>query len=103
MDNVVNQLGLALAAIHTTTELVTHTMYNLIEHPEYIDCLRQEIRKVVGEGGWKKSSLYSLKLMDSVLKETQRLHMPDFGMSILLTSKIYLSNASESRKHGSDC
>ncbi|PSN71499.1 cytochrome P450 [Corynespora cassiicola Philippines] len=93
MDNVVNQLGLAWATIHTTTELVTHTMYDLIEHPEYIDRLREEIRKVVGEGGWKKSSLYSLKLMDSVLKETQRLHMPDFGnMARIARKKVPLSD-----------
>ena len=88
VDNAANQLGLALAAIHTTTELITHTMYVLIEHPEYIERLRGEIRVTLGEGGWKKSSLYNLKLMDSVLKESQRLHMPDFGKALRFITSV---------------
>lgn len=79
IDNAIYQLGLAVAAIHTTTELITHTLFDLLEHPGYIDRLREEIRSVLSVGGWRKSSLYNLKLMDSALKETQRLHMPDYG------------------------
>lgn len=79
IDNAVFQLGLALAAIHTTTEQVTHIMFELLDHPEYIDRLRDEITQTVGVGGWKKSSLYNLKLMDSVLKETLRVHVSDVG------------------------
>ncbi|KPM45297.1 hypothetical protein AK830_g1253 [Neonectria ditissima] len=40
--------------------------------PQVIDDLRREIVAVIGEGGWKKTSLHNLKLMDSVLKESQR-------------------------------
>ncbi|OOF99129.1 hypothetical protein ASPCADRAFT_513213 [Aspergillus carbonarius ITEM 5010] len=69
------QVGLSLAAIHTTSHLLTNVMYDLTAYPEYIQPLRDEIKAVVTEdGGLKKTSLTKLKLMDSVLKETQRMH-----------------------------
>lgn len=67
------QLTLALSAIHTTTDLLTTTMYELLQHPEVIPALREEIIDVVKDEGLKHSSLYNLKLMDSVIKEAQRL------------------------------
>ncbi|KAJ5987871.1 hypothetical protein N7481_003081 [Penicillium waksmanii] len=73
--NVSNgQIALSMAAIHTTSNLLTNIMYDLAAYPEYIQPLRDEIRAVVAEDGClKKSSLLKLKLMDSVMKETQRL------------------------------
>lgn len=69
------QLGLALAAIHTTSNLLTNIMYDLAAHPEYIQPLRDEIKAVFAEDGkLKKTSLLKLKLMDSMMKETQRTH-----------------------------
>ncbi|XEU96046.1 hypothetical protein FSHL1_001331 [Fusarium sambucinum] len=67
------QLGLSMAAIHTTTDLLTETMVQIMLHPELFVALRDEISKVLGADGWKKTSLYNLKLLDSVLKESQRL------------------------------
>lgn len=67
------QLTLALSAIHTTTDLLTTTMYELLQNPDTIQLLRDEIISVISEGGLKHSSLYNLKLMDSVIKEAQRL------------------------------
>lgn len=67
------QLTLSFVAIHTTADMLTQVMFDLAEHPEYIDPLRQEAVRVLGEHGWRKTSLYGLKLMDSVLKEVQRL------------------------------
>lgn len=72
-DPVAAQLNLSLAAIHTTSELVTQVIYDLITNPDVIKPLREEIDNVLADGGWKKSSLYNMKLLDSVLKETQRL------------------------------
>lgn len=48
-------------------------MFNLAEHPQFIQPLRDEVINVIGRQGWKKSFLYNLKLLDSVLKESQRL------------------------------
>lgn len=67
------QLTLALSAIHTTTDLLTTTMYELLQSPDTIQLLRDEIVSVIPDGGLKHSSLYNLKLMDSVIKEAQRL------------------------------
>jgi hypothetical protein len=50
-------------------------MYDLAAYPEYIQPLRDEICAVAGEDGvLKKTSLLKLKKMDSVMKESQRMH-----------------------------
>ncbi|KAF9878114.1 cytochrome p450 monooxygenase [Colletotrichum karsti] len=67
------QLMLGAVAIHTTADLVAQAMYDIMQHPELIQPLREEIIQTISEGGWKKTSLYNMKLMDSVLKESQRL------------------------------
>lgn len=72
-DPVVSQLGLAFAAIHTTSDLVGKVLVDLCRHPELIAPLREEVISVIREHGWQKASFYKLKLMDSIMKETQRL------------------------------
>ncbi|KZL84776.1 ent-kaurene oxidase [Colletotrichum incanum] len=72
-DVVGAQLGLSVVAIHTTTDLLVETMLRIAEHPELFDALRKEIVEVLGVEGWKKTALFNMKLMDSVLKESQRL------------------------------
>lgn len=72
-DQATSQVGLALAAIHTTSNLLTNVMYDLAAYPEYIQPLRDEIRSVAAHDGvLQKTSLLKLKLMDSVMKESQR-------------------------------
>ncbi|KAJ5627427.1 hypothetical protein N7528_004854 [Penicillium herquei] len=74
-DMTRGQVGLSLAAIHTTSNLLTNIMYDLAAYPEYIQPLRDEIAAMIAEDGiLKKSSLLKLKLMDSVMKESQRMH-----------------------------
>lgn len=75
------QLIMGSVAVHTTADLVTQTMYDILQHPELIEPLREEVIRVIGEGGWKKTSLHNLKLMDSVIKESQRLKPVQIGMS----------------------
>ncbi|KAF1362273.1 putative cytochrome P450 [Lizonia empirigonia] len=87
------QLTLALSAIHTTTDLLTTTMYELLQHPEVIPALREEIIDVVRDEGLKHSSLYNLKLMDSVVKEAQRLKpVLSINMVRKATGDIQLAN-----------
>lgn len=75
MDRSRGQVGLSMAAIHTTSNLLTNIMYDLAAYPEYIQPMRDEIRAVAAEDGiFKKTSLLKLKLMDSVMKESQRVH-----------------------------
>ncbi|KAG7284932.1 hypothetical protein NEMBOFW57_009547 [Staphylotrichum longicolle] len=72
-DPTIAQLTLSFAAIHTTTELVTQVMTDVARHPEIIDELRHEMVQVLRDGGWKKTSLYNMKLLDSVIKESLRI------------------------------
>lgn len=69
------QLSLSAAAMHTTSDLLTNAMYDLCANPEYFEPLREEIMAVLKEDGWKKTSLYKMKLLDSFMKESQR-HTP---------------------------
>ncbi|KAF7594216.1 hypothetical protein BBP40_009920 [Aspergillus hancockii] len=72
-NETVSQIGLSVAAIHTTSNMITNVMYDLTAYPEYIQPLRDEIKAIVEEDGvLKKTSLIKMKLMDSVMKESQR-------------------------------
>lgn len=72
-DPIISQLGLSFAAIHTTSDLLGKVIVDLCRHPELIPPLREEIISVIKTYGWQKTSFYKLKLMDSVMKETQRM------------------------------
>lgn len=78
-DPVTAQVMMSLAAIHTLSDALTQVLHDLCEHPEVMQRLREEIGSVVHEHGWQKSTLYNLKLMDSVLKESQRLKPAALG------------------------
>lgn len=77
MTNV--QLMLSVAAIHTTSDFITEALYDICAYPEYIEPLREEMLRVIGDQGWKKTSLQEMKLLDSFLKESQRLSPASLG------------------------
>ncbi|KAG8158942.1 hypothetical protein KVR01_011385 [Diaporthe batatas] len=66
-------ITLSIVAIHTTSDLMSEIMIQLARHPEMFQPLRKEIVEVLSRDGLKKTALYNLKLMDSVIKECQRL------------------------------
>lgn len=72
-DPAIEQMTLTLVANHTTSDLTHQVMLDIATHPELVQPLREEVIRVLSADGLKKVSLYKLKLMDSVLKETQRL------------------------------
>ncbi|KAH7069376.1 cytochrome P450 monooxygenase-like protein [Paraphoma chrysanthemicola] len=72
-DPAVYQMLLTVAAIHTTSDLLSQIMMRLGNEPRLIDDLRAEIISVLGAEGFSKASIANLKLMDSALKETQRI------------------------------
>ena len=77
---ILAQLRLSVASIHTTSNLLTNVVYDLAAYPEHIQPLRDEIKAIVEEDGiLKKAGLAKMKLMDSVLKESQRLHPSSMG------------------------
>ena len=67
-------LLIVLGAAHTTTMAGTHAVYDLTAHPEYLEPLREEVSSQLREEkGWNKTVLSKMKMMDSFLKESQRL------------------------------
>lgn len=66
------QLGLSILANASSTDLISQNILDLCRNPELMEPLRDEVLRETS-GGWKTSSLYGLRLMDSVLKETLRL------------------------------
>ncbi|KIL86300.1 hypothetical protein FAVG1_10698 [Fusarium avenaceum] len=92
-DPACAQLSLSVAALHSTTDFFTQVMFDIAKNPELIQPLRDEVISVLGQHGWSKHSLYNLKLMDSVLKESQRLKpIAIASMRRYTTSDIKLSD-----------
>jgi hypothetical protein len=69
----ISQLLLSMAAIHTSADMLTQVLFDIAEREDLVAALREEIMTVVRDNGWSKISLYKLVLMDSTIKESQRL------------------------------
>ncbi|SMY26650.1 unnamed protein product [Zymoseptoria tritici ST99CH_1A5] len=82
-----SQLTLSIAAIHTTSDLLGQTVLNLCVHPELLEPLRQEAISVLKSYGWQKQALTELRLMDSCLKETQRMKPVQLASSNRLATR----------------
>ncbi|KAK1658041.1 P450 monooxygenase [Colletotrichum godetiae] len=67
------QLAMHFAGIYATSDLLIGSLVDICRHPEIIEPLRQEIRTCISEGGWTPASLFKMKLLDSCMKETQRI------------------------------
>lgn len=72
-DQATMQLTLSVVAIHTTSDMTTQAIFVLCEREELVQELRKEVLSVISQEGWKKTALYKLQLMDSFLKESQRM------------------------------
>ncbi|CEJ58143.1 hypothetical protein PMG11_06813 [Penicillium brasilianum] len=91
---VLAQISLAAAAIDTTSDLIIQTLTDICRFPDsekLQEELREEMVRVLRADGWEKSAMYNLKLLDSVLKETQRVKpVVVFGMGRYVTEQITL-------------
>lgn len=69
-----------LLKLHTMTSATLHALFDLCTMPQYIEDLRSEAVEALEQtnGGWQLSTTKSMKLMDSFLKESQRLNPPNF-------------------------
>ncbi|KAF4834354.1 Cytochrome P450 monooygenase 1 [Colletotrichum tropicale] len=72
-DPVAFQLMISFVAIHTTYDLLGRVLLLLAEHQETIKPLRQEMVEVLQAEGWSKTALNHMKLLDSTIKECQRI------------------------------
>ncbi|TLS22683.1 uncharacterized protein PpBr36_06765 [Pyricularia pennisetigena] len=91
MDAASAQIALSLVAIHTTTDLLTQALIDLARYPEFVAPLRQEVIEVLGTHGLTKMAFQKLNLMDSCLKESQRLR-PIFNVFGLVAS-VFIGTA----------
>lgn len=72
-DHAAAQLAFAVSALHTTTELLKQTLLDICTHPELIQPIRDEVTEAVSQDGWTTAGLFKMQLLDSVIKESQRL------------------------------
>lgn len=91
-DPVNAQITLSTVAIDTTTDLLQEAMLQIARHPEIVQPLRDEVVEVLGKQGLQKTALYNLKLMDSALKEAQRLKPILIGIRRSALADVELSN-----------
>ncbi|KAF7944223.1 hypothetical protein EAE96_010625 [Botrytis aclada] len=103
------QLILSFASIHTTATAVTHLLFDLAAHPQFIEPLRQEIDQVLTDNDWKddngikdlkQSALPKLKKLDSFLKESQRLSPLDLVFNMRSTTSPLRLSTSETLPTG---
>jgi len=73
IDNLVTFLG---AGHETTAKALTWTLYLLARSPEWQTRLREEVRRVLGDGPVTRDNLPALKLTEQVFKEAMRLYPP---------------------------
>jgi len=74
LDLVLRILTVNFGAIHTSTKTLTHSLYDLAIHPEYVEDMRKEAEAVIAEDGWTKAAMQKMRKIDSFLKESQRLN-----------------------------
>ncbi|KAF5350114.1 hypothetical protein D9756_009061 [Leucocoprinus leucothites] len=80
-DIAIRIIWLNVAAIRTTSAILTHVLFDLAIYKSYIEPLREEISTIVEAEGWNKVSIEKMKKLDSFMKESQRVHGSDAVMS----------------------
>ncbi|KAK9426645.1 putative Cytochrome P450 [Seiridium unicorne] len=64
----------AFASVHTSVSTIVDLIYDLCEHPEYCDILREEYQGIAdAKGTIPKTGFSKMVKMDSIMKESQRL------------------------------
>ncbi|KAJ7309361.1 cytochrome P450 [Mycena albidolilacea] len=70
---VLRVLSTNFAALHTTSMMFTHAIFDLMTRPELMQPFREEAERVVAEEDWTKNTVNNMVKIDSFLRETQRL------------------------------
>jgi hypothetical protein len=79
-DAAAAQIAFAISAMHTTSELLKQAILDICINPELVPVLREEARKDVEESGWSTAGVFKMQLLDSAIKETQRIKPGSLGM-----------------------
>jgi len=72
-DASLAQMVLAFVSAHTTTDLLTQVLIDVSQHEYIVQPLRDEIREATERHGITAVALQAMGLLDSVIKESQRL------------------------------
>jgi len=81
-QELAEEMGTLLAAGHeTTATALAWAFFHILEHPEVLDRLEEELRRVVGDGPLRSEHVPELKYLDATVKEALRLTpiIPDVG------------------------
>jgi len=76
---LVESLQLMVAGNETSSTALAWTFYLLAKHPEYIEQIREEVDRVIGDGPADMGSLHKLERTLCVMDEAMRLY-PSFWM-----------------------
>lgn len=87
-DNLANRFVYTImGSIRSVVEVVMNCLYELVERPEYIEPIREEMRQVMEEdGGWGKRTAGRLLKTDSFIKEISR-HYPPSALAFRRITK----------------
>ncbi|KAL1862626.1 hypothetical protein Daus18300_008423 [Diaporthe australafricana] len=67
----------AIGSLFTVSAALVDCVYDLAAYPEHLAPLREEVERVLKEdGGWQKGTAAKLEMMDSFMKESQRVNAP---------------------------
>ncbi|KAF4964434.1 hypothetical protein FSARC_7620 [Fusarium sarcochroum] len=94
-SHTIAQINLCVAAIQSMSSTVTQCLMDLATHPEYAPELLKEVQRVrEARGGViDKQALTDMWMLDSFIKETQRLNPPDLtSFQRKALSDVTLSN-----------
>ncbi|KAF8919033.1 cytochrome P450 [Mucidula mucida] len=75
---------LNMAASTSASSSITYGLFHLATHPALIGPLVEEATRTIGEKGWSKSSLDSMRLLESFERENLRYH----GAGVLTMNRL---------------
>ncbi|OAG44392.1 hypothetical protein AYO21_01388 [Fonsecaea monophora] len=90
-DIMMRLVHILTAAVHTSSVTYLNALYDLAQHPEVHDELREEINNVFAseDGVWKKQGLTKAMKLDSFIKESARFHPFQAGTMDRIAMKDY--------------
>ncbi len=71
----------------SSLQSITHALYDLAAHPEFIRLLRDEMEPIIAAEGWTKAAMGKMWKLDSLLKESSRIN----GISLSTPAAARLS------------
>jgi len=76
-----DEIFIVAASVESTSMTTLSILFDLIDRPESLAEIRDEISQVYAEyGSWTRQALGALRIMDSFMKESQRLHTSQHSM-----------------------